>query len=288
VRLSLFALSLAVWCLAHGEALAQRKIDFQAYKALSKPGPMTANLGGVAEIKVPAGYRFVDKANIKKFNDLENELTSPLEVGAVFPEVYEGWYIIFSYNSEGYVKDDEKDKLDANKILADLREGQEEENKLRQREGKVPLTLPGWEKPPFFDDQTKNLTWGLQVKAQGQPGYSVNYQARILGRGGYMSANLVTGPEQLAENIPIFNNMLKDFAYKDGQKYSDWKPGDKVAAVGLTALIGGGALALAAKSGWLGKLLKPLIIGVVAVFSAIGAFFKKLFGRGESAAPSAE
>jgi len=40
-------------------------------------------------------------------------------------------------------------------------------------------------------------------------------------------------------------------------------------------LVLGGGLAMAAKTGLLQKFMKPIIIG----FIAIGAFFKRLFGR---------
>jgi uncharacterized membrane-anchored protein len=46
-----------------------------------------------------------------------------------------------------------------------------------------------------------------------------------------------------------------------------------VAEYGLTGLIVGGGLLMAAKSGLLAKLWKPIAIGVVAV----GAFLKRIF-----------
>ena len=56
-----------------------------------------------------------------------------------------------------------------------------------------------------------------------------------------------------------------------------------MAAYGLAALLGGGVAAAAAKSGLLGKLIKPIIVGVAVVASAIGGLFKKIFGRGKAA-----
>jgi uncharacterized membrane-anchored protein len=284
-RLSVLCFAMLAWSFAGGLASAQREINAEAYNKISKAGPFTADLTTVAKINIPEGFRFVNKANIKKFNDLENERTGPLEVGAIFPQPYQGWYIIFSDNQEGYVKDDEKKDLDADKILAAMREGQEEDNKERKREGKVALTLPGWEKAPFFDDLTKNLTWGLKVAAVGQPGYSVNYQARILGRRGYTSATLVCSPDDLKELIPVFDKMITGLSYKPNEDYSAWTSGDKVAAVGLTGLIAGGAGLLAAKTGLLQVLLKGgkvVILAIGAAIAGIIGFFKKLFGRGST------
>ncbi len=86
--------------------------------------------------------------------------------------------------------------------------------------------------------------------------------------------------------------MLTGYSFKEGAKYADWKPGDKVAAVGLAGLIGGGALAVAAKSGLLGKLGimlakagKLVIVIVIAAFAGIVSLFKKIF-TGRSTASS--
>ncbi len=262
--------------------------DIQILKKLaplSKPGPFKAKMMAVAEIDVPEGFRFIPRERIQEFNAALNELTGDGECGAIYPAKPKGtfYYILFSYNDIGYVKDDEKDKLDANELLKIQRESMSQANIEFRKRGWPARSIRGWEKTPFYDPQTNYLTWGIQVQVEGSPGYGVNYNARILGRGGVMEANMVTSPEFLAEQIPIYNQMVtKNFKFTEGQKYSDWKPGDKVAAIGLTALIAGGAGVLAAKSGLLAKFLKPIIIGIVAVFGAIGSFFKKLFGRGQT------
>ena len=54
----------------------------------------------------------------------------------------------------------------------------------------------------------------------------------------------------------------------------EYRKGDKLAEYGLTGLIAGGAIAVAAKSGLLAKLWKLVLLGVAAVVG----FFKKLFG----------
>jgi len=72
---------------------------------------------------------------------------------------------------------------------------------------------------------------------------------------------------------------METFAYKSGGKYAEFRQGDKVAKYGLTALVVGGGVALAAKSGLLGKLFKPILVGLLVVGSAL----KKLFTRGDRA-----
>jgi uncharacterized membrane-anchored protein len=240
-----------------------------------KKGPFTADLGTVAEIKVPAGYQFVAKKDMRKFNELTENLGDPNELGVLLPED-RTWFVVFSYEDVGYVKDDEKDKLDADAILKSLKEGTAAGNPERKKRGWAPLYVTGWEQPPFYDPETHNLTWVIRLESNGRT--DVNYRARILGRGGVMSADLAISPEALKATIPVYKQLLTSFSYKSGQKYSEWKPGDKVAAYGLGGLILGGVGVAALKSGFLAKFWKAIVVAVVAVGGAIGGFFKKLFG----------
>jgi uncharacterized membrane-anchored protein len=94
-----------------------------------------------------------------------------------------------------------------------------------------------------------------------------------------MAVTLVCDPEQLNAAIPEFNRAMGGFSYTDGNRYDQFVSGDRIAEYGLTALITGGAVAVAAKSGLLKWLWK---IGLVAII-AVGAFFKKIFGRAAKA-----
>ena len=87
--------------------------------------------------------------------------------------------------------------------------------------------------------------------------------------------------------LPVFQALMKDYSFKQGERYAEFKSGDKVARYGLAALITGGAAAVAYKTGLLGKLGalfakagKFLILGIIAVFAAIRKIFT---GRNASA-----
>jgi uncharacterized membrane-anchored protein len=271
-------LALAIACLlALGGTLSAE--PNQRIPIPMKSGPTTGTLGTTATLVVPAKYKFVEQKDMRTLNEMFQNPHNPNDLGALMPED-ESWVIYFSFAAEGKVPDDEKDKLDADAILSGIREGTAEQNKERKRRGWAEFNIVGWELKPFFDDETKNLTWAIRGESQGTQ--NINYEARVLGRRGYMSVTLVLEPDQLQAARPEFNRLLKGFSYNTGEKYADWQPGDKVATYGLAALAGGVGVAALAKSGLLGKLIKPIIIGVVAIFGAIGAFFKKLFGRKEA------
>ena len=93
-----------------------------------------------------------------------------------------------------------------------------------------------------------------------------------------MRVVLVTDPTTLSATLPKFKNVLAGFGFKQGQRYAEFRQGDKVAEYGLTALVVGGATAVAVKAGLFKWLWKGLVVGFLAVI----AFFKKLFSRKKS------
>jgi len=90
-----------------------------------------------------------------------------------------------------------------------------------------------------------------------------------------MSVNLVADPEELEAAAPACTKLLAGFSFNRGNTYAEFRKGDKIAKYGLTALITGGAAAVAIKSGLLPKLLK----GLAALGIAGLAVLKKVFGR---------
>jgi uncharacterized membrane-anchored protein len=188
--------------------------------------------------------------------------------------------VYFEYDDSGYVKDDDKDKLDAAKLLKAIKAGNDEGNKERKRNGNPPLIIVGWEQEPKYDEKTHNLTWAIRATSEGQP--ILNYNTRLLGRKGVMEVVLVCDPENLATILPTFSGLLGDYKFNTGESYAEYKPGDKVAKYGLGALVLGGAAVGAAKFGLLGPVIlffkkawKLVIIGLVAV----AAMFKKILNK---------
>ena len=243
-------------------------------------GPTTGRLGNLAEINVPAGMAFTGADGTKKWMEVSQNLYNEDQLGIVVPMSHESWWTIFEYNKVGHVKDDEKDKLDAAALLKSISENNEEGNKERKRRGWDPLEVVGWEREPFYDARTNNLTWA--VRCRGKDGESVNYSVRILGREGYMSADLVLGPEEMAAVIPRFEPLLAGYGYTQGNRYAEYRKGDKLAAYGLTALVAGGAGAVAMKTGLLAKFWKLIVVAVLGLFAAVKRFFKTILGWGKN------
>jgi uncharacterized membrane-anchored protein len=188
------------------------------------------------------------------------------------------WFIVFEFDNVGFVKDDDKDKLDADAMLKSIKAGTEQGNERRRKMGAPDLHVVGWEQPPKYNPESHNLEWAIRAESQGEP--IVNYNTRLLGRKGVMEVSLVVAPDKMLATLPVFQTLMKDYSFKQGERYAEYKSGDKVAKYGLAALITGGAAAVAYKTGLLGKLGvlfakagKFLILGVIAVVAVIKKFF---------------
>lgn len=240
-------------------------------------GPAKAPLGNVAQIDLPTGYVFINGKDYQALLKAEGEPVSGNELGSM-RATNEHWSVVFEFSDIGYVKDDDKDKLDPDKLIATIRRNNEEANKQRIEAGNPPIEVIGWEIPPKYDSASHNLEWAIRGAVQGQP--FLNYNTRLLGRKGVMEVVLIVKPEQLAETLPTFRNLLAAYSFQSGNSYAEFRPGDKVAKYGLGALVLGGAAVGAAKLGlftWLLVFLKKGWKLVVVAFVAVVSFFKKLF-----------
>ena len=253
-------------------------------------GPAMGQLGQIAQVRVPESCRFTGERGTKQFMELTQNPVSGGELGVLLctdaARDSSVWFVVFTYNESGYVKDDEKKSLDGEAILASLKSGNEAGNEERRKRGWEELELTGWARAPYYDSATNNLTWSLRVHAKGTTSESINHSVRLLGRGGVMNADLVADPEQMESAVATFDALLTEYAYTDGNRYSEWREGDKVAEYGLTALIAGGAGVAAAKLGLLGKLWKVILAAFIAmkkllivVVLGIAAFVKRLFSK---------
>jgi len=237
-------------------------------------GPMVARLGDSAEIKVPKGFIFADGEGARKFLELNHNPTDGTEVGLLAPQSeQESWFVIFEFNSVGYVKDDDRSSLDADALLKSIQEGTEEANKEREKRGWTPFHINGWYTHPYYDAVTHNLTWAVNGSEDKGANPAVNYSVRVLGRRGTMNIDLVLDPKDMTAVEPVFKSLMDGYRFTEGNRYADFVSGDKLAGYGLTALIAGGAGAVAAKTGLLAKFWKL----IVAMFAAIWKFLAIAF-----------
>jgi uncharacterized membrane-anchored protein len=248
-------------------------------------GPGTMSLGNQAEIYIDAGYLFADAETTKMIMQMLGNQVSEQEQGLVASASEDkNWILIFEFDPVGYVSDDDGDDIDADAILDSISEGTEAANEYRIEQGFSPLHVVGWSEEPRYDNVTNNLVWA--ILGQNEEGeQSVNYNVRLLGRHGYMSATLVTDPSTLAADKIEVEQLLTGYQFVEGKRYAEFREGDKLAGYGLTALIAGGAGAAAVKLGLfkvLAKAWKLVVVGFLAVIAFLKKLVSGLFGRPET------
>ena len=237
-------------------------------------GPANAPLGSVARLAVPAGCIFLDANSARLFLETRGEPVTGREVGFL-TGTNQHWSALFIFDENGYVKDDEQDKLDADKLLESIKQGAAQGNKERQRNGNPPVEVVGWELPPKYDSATHKLEWAVRGICEGRP--VVNCNTRLLGRKGVMGVTLVVAPERLPETLPVFRKVLAGCSYQPGQTYAEYRAGDRVAKYGLGALVVGGAALGTEKLGWPAWAL--ILAGCAAVAALAGTRFWKRGAR---------
>ena len=240
-----------------------------------KQGPATGPLGDKATMSVPKDAALLGEDGSVKFMELTGNLPTP----GYSIVASDGWFAAFSFSPVGYVKDDEK--IDADALLKDLKAQDGPSNEERRSRGLPELTTEGWYVPPHYDPTTKHLEWGMKLRSGNDKEVLINYTVRLLGRTGYESVVLVSSPETLDADVRSFKTVLSGFNFNAGERYAEFKSGDRVAEFGLAALVAGGAAAVAAKTGlWkvvLGFLVaswKLVAAAAVALVVGIGKFFK--------------
>lgn len=247
-----------------------------AYSKLNwNSGPGTFEVTSRASITLPAGYDRLSAADTKTLMELYQNPADG-EMYYVGPEDSR-WFAVFQYEDSGHIKDNEE--IDPAALLKALRDGTEISNRERRQRGWPEMHIIGWQYKPFYDDSTNRLSWAILGESEGVN--VVNFNTRLLGRTGVMSATLVADPEILDTSISEFEALLGGFQYNSGSTYAEYQPGDKLATYGLAALVTGGAAAAVAKGAGKG-LFKAIFVGIAALFAAIWGGMKKVFSRNDS------
>ena len=104
---------------------------------------------------MPAGYEFLDGNATRALLKAGGEATNGQELWLSTP-TNSDWSVIFEFSEIGFVKDDDKSKLDPDKILESFKKGTAEQNKERVRNGNSPLKSPGRCRPVTIPQPT---TW---------------------------------------------------------------------------------------------------------------------------------
>lgn len=251
----------------------------------------TVSLGNeLAAVNVPQGCFFLAKDDARTLvekvyeNPPDEEMLGVLVSDTPNLSNDDTWFVTFSYNEDGHIKDDDAKKLDYNELLESLKKESDEASKQRVQAGYESMRVVNWAQAPFYDSENHKLHWAVEYEFGGSSDHTLNYYVRVLGRKGYLVLNIVSALKQLPKVNADMPKILASTNFTEGNKYADFNPDvDKIAEYGIGGLIAGGILA---KTGLLAKigivLLKFSKLIVLAIAGAIAAFRKKLFGSKKS------
>lgn len=239
--------------------------------------------GGIGELTVPRGFRYLDSAQSRRVLMQLWENPDGQSLGMLFP-IDRGpvddnhWAYSIEYDPMGYVEDDDADDIDYSDLLEEMRNDTRENNAEREKAGYEPVYLMGWAANPFYDKQTHALHWAKALRFGPDPDTVLNYNVRLLGRKGVLVLNAIGNPSQLAEVKASIPGLLSAVTFGKGEKYTDFNSSiDEVAAYSIGGLIAGKVLA---KVGLFAVILKFWKLGILAL-AGIWAAVKRFFGFGQ-------
>ena len=241
------------------------------------PGPLTANLADRASIDVPEGYYYLDGPATKRLLTNKQRIVDGRELGTILRLGESGsWFAVFSHSGTGHIDDRDQAALDPVSLLTALQDDNQRLNVERSKQGWSAMDLQAWHRPPSYSAATNRLTWSTRLVSDDAA--VINYDVRLLGRDGVISARLVTDSDSVLLSTSQFVEVMLTYTFKDGFRYADFRAGEQLADASLTTLIvQGGTPAAAAESGYFPAFWMGVAFAVIVLM--IGA--KVFFGRRE-------
>jgi uncharacterized membrane-anchored protein len=235
---------------------------------------------GIAQLNVPEGFKFLNAAQSQHvLTDLWRNPPDESVLGMIWPEkggpyADSSYAFVITYEADGYVKDEEADEIDYDKLLKNMQADEAEKNKTRRKDGYSIIHLVGWASKPYYDKEKKVLHWAMEVEFDGSKNHTLNYDVRILGRKGVLSLNAIAGMGELPLVKNDIDKVLTIASFTEGNQYKDFDSNvDEVATYTIGSLIAGKVLAKAGFFAIIMKFGKFIIIGIVAIGVVALKFF---------------
>lgn len=299
--LFLFLLSLKMFAFDGPDSPANDTIDLQEYFAYEDSVQSTFDfktgtiaLGdNLATVAVPKGFVFLNSQDAQRLlTDYWKNPPDSTVLGMLVPEdtrvlSADLWAVVYSYDEDGHVKDDDAAGIEYDDLLKSMQEAIEESNDERVIEGYDPAILVGWAQPPFYDIEQHKLHWAKEIKFGDDSLNTLNYNIRVLGREGVLVMNVIASMDQLPVVKENITGLLASSDFNSGNRYTDYNSStDKLAEYGVGGLIAGAVLT---KTGLLAKLALVLAKGwklILLAVIVIGAGIRKFFFRKKEEANS--
>ena len=234
--------------------------------------------GSKAKIKIYESEVYLLGQDIEQYDWWAYGKTEANDAIRVFSNTYV--YSIRKPINDGYVKIDDWSDVSPEELIQGLRDANKD-----QGDGLSYAKEIQWIYKPSLDKEKNLVNYSYKV-VWNDDNISMESKNIILGRGGHIDQIFVFSDlSNTKANADLAKAASSDMTFDAGFSYKDFKSGDKVAAVGIGALVATslgvkalkGAGGAAAATGGILLLLKKLWWVILAPLAFIG----KLFGGGD-------
>lgn len=292
------AVALAVAQAASAQDAELPEATFETYEefAASVLEGVTPENGSIALARAPVlldvqpEFDFYDAQESRTIlEDLWGNPPDTSVLGMVFPAgespAVAPWGAVLTYEDTGYVSDEDAASLDAAELMSQMQRDSRLANQQREKLGYGTVDLVGWAVAPEYDAEHHRIDWAKDLVFSDAGGeHTLNYDMRVLGRRGVLSINFVGTMSDIDSIRAAAPQVLDIPEFTEGERYADYKAGDKKAGYGVAALITGGVAAAAAKKTGLLAIglifLKKGWIIVLAAFGVVAGWIRRMFGGG--------
>ena len=150
--------------------------------------------GGHATLRLTPEFRYLDAHDAQRVLEAWGNPPDKSVLGMIAPADVSaldrnGWAVIVTYSDDGHVSDEDAAKTDYASMLKDMQEQTRDGNEsARKRLRNVDLI--GWPAPPHYDAASNKLYWAKELAFGGEPEHTLDYDIRVLGRGGYLMSSV--------------------------------------------------------------------------------------------------
>ena len=213
-------------------------------------GPAKANLGDFATIDVPEGYRFTDPRGASiLLQRMRNPIPRNL-VGILAPDSGKSW-VVLDFSDVGYLRDlGVHSQVNAAAVMRSVRSHMDYENSRRAKQGAQAIASLEWATPPVFDATQNSLEWAVRAETHvskfvdlqevTETNAVVNHTLRLIGKQRVIGLTSVRAEQLVGDIIPL-GDLAKNISFNPGERYADYKLGDKLSKYTLEELVAGEA-----------------------------------------------
>lgn len=245
-------------------------------------GTINLSVAG-ATLEVPESFYYLNPADAQKVlvevwgNPPGQETLGMLFPAELTPFDEESWAVTVQYEEDGYVSDEDADKINYDDLLKDMQNDTLAASQERVNAGYEAISLVGWAADPYYNAAEHKLYWAKELKFGEDELHTLNYNIRVLGRKGVLLLNFIAGMEQKTTIESNLDSVLSIAEFDTGSTYADFDPDiDKVAAYGIGALVAGKVIA---KTGFLAVALIFLKKFGVFIVLGLGLLARSVFSR---------